>query len=275
MAFRPTLLSSFVALCACTLAQDADAPFGADGPGDSTGMNEGSTGGSGTDAENPAFDPVQSVCERLDACGFLPPGIRRSDCEDTTLTCLDGALQSEVADWSLGVEACLAFENCFNMLDCYEGLQTCEIDVSGSTGAFGDASTTAAGLTTGPTETAADSEGEGGEAGSTGVDDPTDPTSADGDGGASDAGDDPSGDPPPPVCAGTCDACLDCAFTDPCLDFALDCVDNPECVALSDCYALCDGNASCFDDCDFFHPAGIADYAALATCSLDVCEASC
>lgn len=263
MNLRMLLPAAILGLSACTLATSADSPFGdSDSP-----TPAGETSSTGEDAPEPEpmpeGDAVSAVCGRIDECGFLPAGFRVLDCEDSTRMCLADGLQSEVADWELAVGSCLQLQNCFNFLECYESLQTCEVDLEVETTGFGTSTTDAVvdpttgddGTTGGPF---------GGESSSTGA--PDDETTGD-----------PSGDDSgvePPECGGTCDACLDCAIVGPCNVEAVACAENPDCLDLGDCYTSCN-DASCYDVCDAIYPGGVADYAEYVGCALDVCAASC
>ena len=250
---RILVLFALLSPAGCILDKEADAPFGgaASQPG-SEGAN--------ADTEEVASDAVVAVCERIDACGFLPPGVRAADCEDSTRMCLGGALQSELSDWELVAAGCLQFENCFNFADCYEGLGSCEVTLeAGTTGSstgegLVDETTGGVGLdgtTGGPLEEAESS--SSGEA----------------------PGESSSGDVvEPPLCEGTCDACIDCAIDDPCNPQAVACATNSDCLDLGDCYAGCD-DAACDHECETLYPGGIADYDAFAGCALDVCGGSC
>ena len=256
-AARRVLLSSIL-FAACTLDQGGDAPFGESSP--TSGAPEATSGSTG------AVDPpevVTTVCERLDACGFLPPGIRARDCQDVTASCLEGSLQSEQADWDLVVGQCLAFENCFNFLECYEGLATCEFEV-------GDTEHTG-GLD--PTSGVGDSTGPGAEGGS----DASTSEAVTTEGGGDTTGastDDTSSEPPLPCDAGTCDDCLGCASDGPCALERDICSANPECVSISGCYADCNDEA-CLDVCDLLYPEGITDYHLFVGCALGECPSTC
>ncbi len=263
MKVQTTAFLCISTLFACTLSQDADSPFGQE-----TESSTAESGGSSTTEEDddrpeppPSRGAVANVCERIDECGFLPPGVRLSDCEDTTKMCLEDGLQSERSDWELFAADCLELENCFNFIACYEDLQTCELPLDiGTTGGFGGLSTSGGvlGTTT-----------DGFEASTGSIFDPDDSSTT------GNSGDDTNDDGgiDPPVCGGACNACVDCAFEGPCVAEAIACAANPSCIDLNDCYAECfDG--PCYDLCDEFYPSGVADYAVLTECVLDSC-ASC
>lgn len=259
----------------CTLSQDAETPFGGSDAGstmedsESSESSESSEGGETAAAPEP--DAVRDVCGRLDACGFLLPGFREVDCVDNTRTCLDGGLQSEISDWELFAGNCLQFENCFNFLDCYESLETCEVpydDVGSTSGSTGEG-LSGDGTTGGAGEGGVSGDGVG-EGSSSGGDDASTTNDSGGAETTDTAGE--SGDPP--LCAGSCDACLDCALAEPCESEALACSANLDCLSLSDCYQGCEDDP-CLDTCDFIFDDGVADYVALASCALDVCADSC
>ncbi|MCR9162911.1 MAG: hypothetical protein ACE37F_14425 [Nannocystaceae bacterium] len=258
MKIQSALLVAF-SFCACTLSQDADAPFGSDTEASEADSGESSSGARDDDPPKPKppKNAVANVCKRIDECGFLPPGVRLSDCEDTTESCLEGGLDSERSDWELFAKECLELQNCFNFIECYEGLGTCELPVDvETTGAFGSTGT----------DGFIDATSTGTFEGSTslGVDD----TTTTGDPGGED-----TGDVDPPVCGGPCNTCLECAFDDPCLPEVTACAANPDCLDLNDCYLDCN-DVSCNDLCEDIFPGGVVDHAVLSACALDAC-ASC
>jgi len=258
------LLSS---LSGCTFSQDAQTPFG--GPMSESQAETSSSQGEETTAQ--AADAVHDVCDRLDACGFLPPGVRDVDCVDSTRMCLGDALKSEIADWELFAEGCLRFENCFNFVGCYDELDTCEVsyDESGTTSGTTGGAISGAGTTGDAEDGGIVLEGTGSTTGSEG-------TSTGGDEGqaqTTSAGETSGG---LSECSGTCDACLDCSFAGPCEDDTLACASNVDCLDLADCYGDCAvGDDACLDLCDVIFEGGLADYQALASCALDACAASC
>ncbi len=252
-------------LAGCTLSQDAQTPFGGSMPESDTEAS--SSQGEETTAQAP--DAVHDVCDRLDACGFLPPGFREVDCVDSTRMCLSDGLHSEVADWELFASGCLQFENCFNFLGCYDGLDTCGVPydepgtTSGTTGEAISGADTSGGAADGDTafeDTGSSTQREG--------------TSTGGDEGEAQTTSASETSGGVPECSGTCDACLDCSFAGPCEVDALECASNLDCLDLADCYGDCEDDA-CLDTCDFIFDGGVADYQALASCALDACVASC
>ena len=244
----------------CIFDQEADTQFGG-AAAQPEPEPEPEPEGSSSDTGEVTTDAVVTVCERIDACGFLPPGVRAADCEDSTRMCLEGALQSELADWELVVGSCLQFENCFNFLDCYEGLRSCEVAVeAGTTGSSsGDAwlDETTGGVADATTGGPAEGDDEGSTSGAP-------------------AGEGSTGGPgvEPPLCEGTCDACIDCAIDDPCNPEAVACATNSDCLDLGDCYASCE-DAACDDVCETLYPSGVADFGALTSCAFEACGGSC
>ncbi len=261
---------SFV-LASCTLDSDAKTPFSSGSAGGSVPDPSGTSSSSSseeTEPPQPPTDAVAGVCERLDACGFLPPGIRVADCVDTTEACLDDSLQSELADWELVAGSCLQFENCFNFFDCYGGIAGCGVDVEGGAGTstgpetagLPDDVTTAGADSTNSTDPGSSSSGVGVSSESTTTGDHSAETTDSTDG--------------PVVCEGSCNPCLDCAFAGPCEVETETCLANPGCLALNDCYLDCEntgGGASCYDLCDAIDPGGVDDLAELIGCAFDVC----
>lgn len=245
------------ALAACTLDNSADAPFGSD--------TDKATSASGSDASTTGAEPATStgavevdvvaeVCHQLDACGFLPAGIRVGDCHDTTASCLEDGLQSEVSDWELVATQCLQFQNCFNFIECYESLQTCELDDVGTGGLESSTGGLSGGASTGelPDDTTTGSDA------TTGTEDPTDDSTGE----------------EPPICGGNCDECLDCAMAGPCYAETVDCNDNDACLELADCYTACNQQGAagaCYAQCQSTYPDGVVDYQVLSDCAFGIC----
>lgn len=275
MNLRTLLPAATVVLSACTLATSADSPF-AESDSSPSSEETASTGESTPEPDAMSEgDAVSAVCERIDACGFLPAGFRVLDCEDSTRMCLSAGLQSELADWELAVESCLQLQNCFNFLECYESLQTCEVDLDVETTGFGTSTGDAAFEPTTGDEGTTRGQGATGDAGTTGGLLGGESSST-GSGPDDETTGDPSSDSDGerPECGGTCDACLDCAILDPCNVEAVACAENQDCVDVGDCYTTCD-DASCYDVCDAIYPGGVVDYIEYAECVLDVCTLSC
>lgn len=246
---------------------DGNSSDGDEDDNDDDNNNDGGPG-SGTPSGSGS---VGEVCLRLDECGFLPPGFRRADCEDTTAACLEGQLQSEVSDWELVANECLEFQNCFNFLDCYAQVTSCEVALEsdttgegplttfdGSTGIDGDESTGGFGTSGGALETGDESDSNPTSA-SAGMSDTTDPTGQ------------------PPVCDGPCNTCVDCAFEGPCFAETQDCLANSDCLSLNDCVLDCEADAFdigfCIETCEVIWSDGITDHDALFECTTAECLA--
>lgn len=76
------------------------------------------TGGNQTDRE-------AELCERLDECNFLEPGVSAADCADELRLCTGDLISSAYADWNNEAAECLELNNCKNFFECQATLPDC------------------------------------------------------------------------------------------------------------------------------------------------------
>ena len=65
------------------------------------------------------------VCEELNVCNLLEPGVSAQDCSDQTALCTSALLSSEQQDWSINAQNCLQLSNCKNFQACISVLPAC------------------------------------------------------------------------------------------------------------------------------------------------------
>ncbi len=70
-------------------------------------------------------DTEQRLCERLDTCNYLEPGVSANDCADELRVCTGDLIQSQLSDWGRLASDCLDLANCKNFFSCQATLPDC------------------------------------------------------------------------------------------------------------------------------------------------------
>ncbi len=66
-----------------------------------------------------------ALCDRLDTCNYLEPGVSATDCADDLRRCTQDLVSSAYADWSDAAAQCLDLNNCRNFFACQATLPDC------------------------------------------------------------------------------------------------------------------------------------------------------